>query len=208
MDSFDPDGLLWDDRGLIPAVIQDATTRRVLMLGWMNREALERTRTTGRVHFWSRSRQELWEKGAASGNWLEFVSVAADCDHDALLVQARAHGPTCHIGTATCWGDADAADDSAVLSDLWEVVVSRARTRPAGSYTSRLLEGGPEGPGRKLVEEATEVLLAAKDHATGAADERRVAEEAADLVYHLLVLLAERGVEISQVWEVLAERRR
>lgn len=208
MDSLEADGLVWDDRGLIPAVIQDATTRRVLMLGWMNREALERTRTTGRVHFWSRSRQELWEKGATSGNWLELVSVAADCDHDSLLVAARAHGPTCHTGTDTCWGDADAAEGFAVLPDLWEVVVSRARTRPAGSYTSRLLEGGPEGPGRKLVEEATEVLLAAKDHATGTADERRVAEEAADLVYHLLVLLAERGVEISQVWEVLAERRR
>jgi phosphoribosyl-AMP cyclohydrolase / phosphoribosyl-ATP pyrophosphohydrolase len=208
MGSPDPDGLAWDDRGLIPAVVQDAASRRVLMLGWMNREALERTRTTGRVHFWSRSRQEMWEKGATSGNWLEFESLTADCDHDALLVQARAHGPTCHTGTATCWGDADAADDFAVLADLWEVIVSRARTRPAGSYTSRLLEAGPEGPGRKVVEEATEVLLAAKDHATGAADERRVAEEAADLVYHLMVLLAERGIDISLVWEVLAERRR
>lgn len=196
----------WDDRGLVAAVVQDAETARVLMLGWMNDEALRRTRETGRVTFWSRSRHELWEKGATSGNWLELVSVDPDCDGDALLVRAVPHGPTCHTGTATCWADQPTAGFAA-LDRLWEVVSDRAEQRPEGSYTTRLLSQGPEGPGRKLVEESTEVLLAAKDHAAGAADARRLAEEAADLLYHLLVMLAEREVDPAEVLAVLATRR-
>lgn len=197
---------VWDDRGLVAAVVQDAETARVLMLGWMNTEALDRTRETGRVTFWSRSRGELWEKGTTSGHWLELVSVEADCDGDALLVRAVPHGPTCHTGTATCWGD-QPTRGFAGLDRLWEVISRRAQERPPDSYTTRLLSQGPEGPGRKVVEEATEVLLAAKDHAAGAADDRRLAEEAADLVYHLLVVLAERDVDPAAVLSVLAERR-
>lgn len=196
----------WDERELVAAVVQHAETAEVLMLGWMNAEALARTRERGRVTFWSRSRRELWEKGETSGNWLELVSVRPDCDGDALLVEAIPHGPTCHTGARTCWGD-DGRAGFGGLDNLWDVVSDRAATRPQGSYTVSLLERGPEGPGRKLVEEATEVLLAAKDHAAGAADDRRLAEEAADLVYHLMVVLVERGVEPAQILEVLADRR-
>lgn len=192
---------------LVAAVVQDADTGEVLMLGWMSEEARRLTEVTGRVHFWSRSRQELWEKGATSGNWLETVSVAEDCDGDALLVRARPHGPTCHTGSDTCWGRAR-PPGFAGLDLLWEVISARAATLPPASYTAQLIAEGPIGPGRKLVEEATELLLAAKDHAGGDADDRRVAEEAADLLYHLLVLLAERGVSPGTVLEVLAERRR
>jgi len=196
----------WNEDGLVPAIVQDARTSQVLMLAWMNEAALSATRSTGRVTFWSRSRSELWEKGATSGNWLELVSVETDCDGDALLVTAIPHGPVCHTGTATCWGD-DTPAGFAGLDDLWSVVSSRASDRPEGSYTAALLARGPEGPGRKLVEEATETLLAAKDHAAGSVGVDRVAEEAADLVYHLLVVLAERGVEPRQVMSILAERR-
>lgn len=196
----------WDADGLVAAIVQDSDTAQVLMLGWMNREALARTREIGRVTFWSRSRGELWEKGATSGNWLELVSIAGDCDGDALLVRARPHGPTCHTGTRTCWGDQSVAG-FAGLDRLWEVVDQRARDRPEGSYTARLTEEGPERPGRKLVEEATEVLLAAKDHAAGHADDRRVSEEAADLLYHLLVVLAERDIHPAAVMDVLSARR-
>lgn len=196
----------WNENGLVAAIVQDVETAQVLMLGWMNSEALEATRSSGRVTFWSRSRQELWQKGATSGNWLELVSIEVDCDGDALLVQAVPHGPTCHLGTATCWGDRT-APGFAGLDRLWETIDERATTRPDGSYTARLLAAGPDGPGRKIVEEATEVLLAAKDHASGTADDRRLAEEAADLIYHLLVLLAERRVAPAAVLSVLAERR-
>lgn len=196
----------WDERGLVPAIVQDAETARVLMLGWMNADAVDATQETGRVTFWSRSRQELWEKGATSGNWLELVSMDLDCDEDALLVQAHPHGPACHTGTATCWGDSPTAGFAA-LEHLWSVVSDRAARRPGGSYTTSLLAQGPEGAGRKVVEEATELLLAAKDHASGSAGDLRVAEEAADLLYHLMVVLAEREVSPGQVLDVLAERR-
>ena len=197
----------WDSNGLVAAVVQDAETAQVLMLGWMNAAAFEATRETGRVTFWSRSRQELWQKGATSGNWLELVAIDLDCDGDAVLVQAIPHGPTCHLGTTTCWGDRDVAGFSA-LDGLWRTIEERAATRPEGSYTARLLDGGPDDTGRKVVEDATEVLWAAKDHASGAADDRRVAEEAADLLYHLLVLLAERQIDPAEVLAVLAQRRR
>lgn len=204
--TLDPNSLVWSADGLIPAVVQDADSGRVLMVGWMNPNALQKTQTCGRVTFWSRSRQELWEKGSTSGNHLDLVSIEADCDADALLVTARPAGPTCHTGAPTCWGDqADAA--FALLADLRNVIDGRARSRPEGSYTVALLEAGPDGAGRKVVEEATEVLLAAKDHAAGTADDRRVAEEAADLIYHLLVLLAERGIGVEAVADVLTDRR-
>lgn len=205
--TLDPAALAWNENGLVPAVVQDVASGRVLMLGWMNRQALEATLSGGRVTFWSRSRRQLWEKGATSGHRLDVVAIEADCDADALLVTARPAGPTCHTGTTTCWGDQPDAD-FAMIEDLRRVIEARARTRPADSYTVTLLDSGAEGTGRKVVEEATEVLLAAKDHAAGAADDRRVAEEAADLIYHLLVLLAERGIGVEDVAQVLADRRR
>lgn len=203
--------LVWNDDGLIPAVVQDADTRRVLMVAWMTVEALETTRRTGQVTFWSRSRRALWRKGETSGNTLSLVSIDVDCDRDALLVLARPAGPACHTGTVSCFGD-DGWDDRepgfARLERLWDVVENRATERPEGSYTTTLLEEGPDLPARKLVEEATEVLMAAKDHATGSADDTRLAEEMADLVYHLLVLARERGLSPAAVLDVLDSRRR
>lgn len=196
----------WDADDLVAAVVQDVETAEVLMLGWMNAQARDRTIETGRVTFWSRSRRELWEKGSTSGNWLELVSMQPDCDGDTLLVRAIPHGPVCHTGTRTCWGDA-APGGFAGLEHLWDVVHRRAHERPEGSYTASLVAAGPEGAGRKLVEEATEALLAAKDHASGRADDRRVAEEAADVLYHVLVLMAERDIHPSEVLGVLASRR-
>ncbi len=199
------EGLVFDERGLIPMIVQDAGTGRVLMLGYGNTASLAATEATGLVHFWSRSRDELWQKGATSGNVLRVVDVAPDCDGDALLVSTVPSGPTCHTGAVSCF-DAPGRQGFDRLQQLWQTIAQRLTDRPDGSYTTRLVEAGVEGPGRKVVEEATETLLAAKDHAVGAADDRRVAEEAADLIYHLFVLLAERGIEPRLVLDVLAER--
>jgi phosphoribosyl-ATP pyrophosphohydrolase/phosphoribosyl-AMP cyclohydrolase len=204
------DYVRFDDRGLVAGIVQDADTGRVLMLGWLNAESLRLTRETGDVTFWSRSRSELWRKGETSGNTLSLVDIAVDCDGDALLITARPAGPTCHTGAVSCF-DADPVAPQrsfAELDHLWRVIAQRAAERPEGSYTTRLLDAGVEGPGRKITEEATEVLLAAKDHAAGTADDARVAEEAADLVYHLLVLLAERNVDPAAVLAELESRRR
>lgn len=203
-------GIAFDDRGLAPGIVQDADTGKVLMLGWLNAESLAMTRRTGIVHFWSRSRQALWMKGETSGNTLTVVDIAADCDADALLIRVRPAGPTCHTGSTSCFDggseSAPALQGFAALEDLWSVIASRAADRPAGSYTASLLDGGVDATGRKLTEEATEVLLAVKDHAAGAGSADRVAEEAADLVYHLLVVLAERGVTPRAVIDELRAR--
>lgn len=204
---MNPETVSWNADGLVAAIVQDAADGRVLMLGWMSPEALALTRQTGRVHFWSRSRGELWEKGATSGNHLDLESLSLDCDGDALLVRATPRGPVCHTGSPTCWGD-QPGNELGRLTALWQTIKSRADERPDGSYTASLLDGGVERVARKVVEEATEVLLAAKDHHSGQADSRRVAEEAADLIYHLLVLLTERGVEVGEVLDVLDARRR
>ena len=199
----------WPDGAeLLPAIVQDDRTGRVLMLAWMNAAAHAATVETGRATFWSRSRDELWEKGATSGNRLLVESMTWDCDRDAILVGARPTGPVCHTGSITCFGDDPPGPGFASLDALWATIDARARERPAGSYTTALVESGPDGPGRKIIEEAVEVLLAAKDHAVGEADDRRVAEEVADLLYHLLVALAERSVDPALVMEILAERRR
>ncbi len=192
---------------LIPAIVQDADTRRVLMLAWMNPESRRLTEDTGLVHFWSRSRQRLWQKGEESGNVLRLVEIRSDCDDDALLVIARPAGPTCHTGADTCWDESVDAG-FARLERLWSVIDQRAIDRPEGSYTTTLFAKGPDLPARKVVEEATEVLMAAKDHANGVADDHRLAEEMADLTYHLLVLIRERGLEPAAVLDVLAERER
>jgi phosphoribosyl-ATP pyrophosphohydrolase/phosphoribosyl-AMP cyclohydrolase len=192
---------------LIAAIVQDADTRRVLMLGWMNDEARRLSEETRLVHFWSRSRKKLWKKGETSGNLLHLAEIRSDCDGDALLVLARPEGPVCHTGADTCWDQPNDAGFAA-LDALWTVVGDRDTRRPAGSYTTHLLENGPDVPARKVVEEATEVLMAAKDHADGKVGADRLSEEIADLLYHLLVLMKERRIAPDEVLDVLAARRR
>lgn len=199
--------------GLVPAVVQDATDGRVLMLAYMDAEALAATISTGQVHFHSRSRGRLWRKGETSGNVLRLVGLDVDCDGDALLVAVDPVGPTCHRGTRSCF-DADAAPAGATtqgfawLETLWATIAGRAAERPTGSYTTSLLEGGVDATGRKVAEEATEVLIAAKDDAVASSPTTRaaLAGEAADLLYHALVLLAERDLPPSNVLEVLRTR--
>lgn len=201
MNDFDPAGLDWDKgEGLLPAVVQHARSGAVLMLGYMNRAALEESRRSGRVTFWSRSRQRLWTKGESSGHLLRLVGVRADCDRDTLLVQAEPEGPTCHLGTATCFG-ADSGLPLAFLAELDALVARRERERPSGSYTTRLFEGGLRRMGQKVGEEGVETALAAV-----AQDERALLEESADLLFHLLVLLRARGLGLGDVVQVLAAR--
>lgn len=172
------------------AIVQDADSGRVLMLGWMDAEAERLTRETGEAWFWSRSRERLWRKGETSGNTLAVEELRDDCDCDALLVRVRPAGPACHTGSLSCFAPG-----------LWRTIAERAAERPAGSYTTELLEAGVGACARKVGEEAVEVTVAALDES----DERLV-EEAADLVYHLYVLLAARGLDIAQVDDVLAAR--
>jgi phosphoribosyl-ATP pyrophosphohydrolase len=252
--------------GLVPAIVQDAADGRVLMLAWMDAEALAATVETGDVHFHSRSRDQLWRKGETSGNVLRLIDLAVDCDGDAVLVTADPAGPTCHRGTPSCFDPPDPPAEAAAatatapaaagataaasapaadiapatatatapaaaephrapvgshtraaehpaqgfdwLETLWSTIASRAETRPSGSYTASLLEGGVDAVGRKVTEEATELLLAAKDDAAASTDETRTAltGEAADLLYHALVLLAERSVPPSDVLATLRSR--
>jgi phosphoribosyl-ATP pyrophosphohydrolase/phosphoribosyl-AMP cyclohydrolase len=172
------------------AIVQDAGSGRVLMLAWMDAEAEARTRATGEAWFWSRSRQRLWRKGESSGNTLAVEELRDDCDGDALLVRVRPAGPACHTGSHSCFAPA-----------LWRAVAERALARPEGSYTARLLADGVATCARKLGEEAVELAVAALDE-----DDGRVVEEAADLVYHLYVLLAARGLDVAQVEDELAGR--
>lgn len=195
---IDADRLDWDKgQGLIPAIVQDADTRRVLMLGWMDRAALARTLEGGRVTFYSRSRARLWTKGETSGHTLALIAIEADCDGDSLLVQARPHGPTCHLGTASCF----AAADADFVAELDRLVGTRQCERPEGSYTTALFASGPLRIAQKLGEEGVETALAA---ASG--DAVAVREEAADLVYHLLVLLRSQGLAWRDVVSRLSER--
>ncbi len=244
-----PESVRFGSDGLVPAIVIDAATQRVLMLGYMDAKALEATRRTGEVHFYSRSRRRLWRKGETSGHVLRLRDIALDCDADALLVRAEPTGPTCHRGTVSCFdpeptegsglpsgrlaaehaepptsGPASTAPTESVesafgwLGVLWATIAERAASRPPGSYTARLLDEGTEAVGRKVVEEAVEVLLAAKDDALegpsagrGALDapaRSALAAEAADLLYHLLVLLAERAISPEEVIEVLRRRHR
>ncbi len=175
---------------LIPVIVQDADTDRVLMLAYADDEALRRTRETGEAWFWSRSRQELWHKGASSGNTLAVDEIRDDCDGDALLYRVRPSGPACHTGTESCFAPW-----------LWRVIAERAATRPQGSYVVSLLDGGPAAAARKVGEEGVEVALAG----AGESDERLV-EEIADLWFHSYVLLAARALDPARVEEELARR--
>lgn len=201
-------GIRFDDNGLVPGIVQDARNGRVLMVGYLSADSLRLTEESGQVHFWSRSRHEIWHKGATSGNTMTVTRIAADCDGDALLIEVIPSGPACHTGAVSCFEGPGGWADSLAPPELWPVIVARAAVRPEGSYTASLLDGGVDLVGRKLTEEATEVLLAAKDHTAGRGSSERVAEEAADLVYHLLVLLADRGLTPGDVAAVLRSRGR
>ncbi|MDR7481402.1 MAG: bifunctional phosphoribosyl-AMP cyclohydrolase/phosphoribosyl-ATP diphosphatase HisIE [Armatimonadota bacterium] len=196
--------LRWE-AGPLPCIVQDARSGTVLMLAWMTREAFERTLATGQAWFWSRARQALWRKGETSGHTQRVVRVAVDCDGDAVLLQVVPQGPACHTGHASCFyrdgGGAEQPEAGPVLARLEAVVAQRRRTMPAGSYTAQLLAGGVEVTGAKVLEEAGEVVRAAREETTD-----RVAEEVADLIYHLLVLLAARGMPLARALDVLAAR--
>ena len=195
------EGLAYDASGLVPVVVQDRASGDVLMVAWANADAVERTLETRYAHFWSRSRQALWRKGETSGNGLRVVDLKTDCDKDTLLLVVDPEGPACHEGTRTCFGDG-ATSDAGTLEELSRVVASRAKDAPEGSYTARLLAKGQDAVLKKIGEEATEVVLAAKSET-----DERLAEESADLVYHLTVALHQRGVPLSRVLEVLRRRR-
>lgn len=192
--------------GLVPAIVQDAATGRVLTLAWMNAESLGRTLETGQTWFWSRSRGELWNKGATSGNTQEVRALALDCDQDAVQVLVEPAGPACHTGEETCFGDVvsgGAAEPFAAIADLQRVIADRAAAAdPESSYTARLLAKGIDTVCKKVGEEATEVVIAAKGR-----EREAVVRESADLLYHLAVLWQEAGVDFSEVAEVLESRR-
>ena len=216
--SYDIGRVRFGADGLIPVVAQDRGDGRVLMVAYMDDEALAATLETGEVHFHSRSRGRLWRKGETSGHVLKVVDVAMDCDGDALLVTVEPAGPTCHRGTRSCFDPEGRASEPttqgfARLETLWTTIASRAIQRPGDSYTTSLLEGGVDAVGRKVTEEATEVLLAARDDAEAerrgtdrTATAAELAGETADLLYHALVLLAERGLEPRAALDVLARR--
>jgi phosphoribosyl-AMP cyclohydrolase / phosphoribosyl-ATP pyrophosphohydrolase len=188
------------DHGLLPVVVQDAGDGSLLMLAWANRQAVEATERSGEAHFWSRSRDELWRKGATSGNLLRVVDLAVDCDGDAIRYRVRPAGPACHTGERSCFPD---APDAWSLAALERVIGERRAAQAQDSYTVRLLAGGPRRAAEKVVEEAGELAGAAL---AGSPDEVRA--EAADLLYHVLVLLAARDVTLAEVLEQLADRHR
>ncbi len=196
-----PEGVQFDARGLVPVVVQDYASGDVLMVAWSNAEALDLTARTGLAHFWSRTRGALWKKGETSGHRLHVREMRRDCDGDTVLVVADPEGPTCHTEARTCFGD-DSPTAAGIVEELARVIAQRGRERPDGSYTARLLGKGLDATLKKIGEEATEVVLAAKGES-----DQRLAEECADLLYHLLVVLEQRQVRPSAVLDVLRERR-
>jgi phosphoribosyl-ATP pyrophosphohydrolase/phosphoribosyl-AMP cyclohydrolase len=194
----------FDERGLVPCIVQDWRTGEVLTLAYMNAEALARTRATGEMHFWSRSRQELWHKGATSGNTQAMRSIRYDCDGDALLALVEPVGPACHTGERTCFyrGEFEPAAPHEALPTLERTIQRRATERPDGSYTAALLTD-PVRNGEKVQEEAEEVVRAAREES-----DERVAEEAADVLYHLAVLLKGRDLSLTDAERVLDGRRK
>ncbi len=188
--------------GLIPAIIQDARTKNVLMLGFMNEEAYQKTMETGKVTFFSRTKQRLWTKGEESGNFLNVVNILEDCDRDTLLIKAVPQGPTCHTGTDTCWGE-DNKWGVEFLSYLQKFIECRHQEMPEGSYTTSLFKSGINRMAQKVGEEAVETVI----EATNGTDDRLV-YEASDLLYHLIVLLTSKGLTIDQLSEELAKRHK
>jgi phosphoribosyl-ATP pyrophosphohydrolase/phosphoribosyl-AMP cyclohydrolase len=189
--------------GLVPAIIQDATTRQVLMLGFMNEEAYQKTIDTGHVTFWSRTRQTLWTKGETSGHFLNLVDMTIDCDEDTLLVRVNPIGPTCHTGTDTCWGEENVQQGSALLflTELQDFIDKRKQEMPEGSYTTSLFNKGINKIAQKVGEEALETVIEATNGTT-----EHLVYEASDLLYHLIVMLTEKGLRIEDVAEELHRR--
>ncbi len=187
--------------GLVPAIIQDAKTKNVLMLGYMNQEAYDKTIETKKVTFWSRSRNCLWTKGETSGNFLNLVGIKIDCDNDTLLVQAIPDGPTCHKGTDTCWGETNEQNPLLFLTELQDFINRRHEEMPEGSYTTKLFKDGVNRMAQKVGEEALETVI----EATNGSDEKLV-YEASDMLYHLIVLLTSKGMRIEDVAAELAKR--
>ncbi len=188
--------------GLVPAIIQDNRTRKVLMLGFMNKEAYEKTVETGKVTFYSRTKQRLWTKGEESGNYLNVISIHEDCDHDTLLIMAHPLGPVCHTGTDTCWGEKNDAD-ILFLSYLQDFICKRFEEMPENSYTTSLFNDGINRMAQKVGEEAVETVI----EATNGTDDRLI-YEASDLIYHLIVLLTSKGMRIEDLARELAKRHK
>jgi phosphoribosyl-ATP pyrophosphohydrolase/phosphoribosyl-AMP cyclohydrolase len=201
---MDDSQIVFDERGLVPCIVQDWTSGEVLTLAYMNADALRRTRETGEMHFFSRSRKELWHKGATSGNTQVLRAMRLDCDGDALLALVEPTGPACHTGERTCFhrGETEAGAPHESLPTLERTIAERARVRPEASYTASLL-ADPGQTGAKVQEEAEEVARAAREET-----DARVAEEAADVIYHLAVLLKGRGLTLADAEAVLDGRRR
>ncbi|MFC3799277.1 bifunctional phosphoribosyl-AMP cyclohydrolase/phosphoribosyl-ATP diphosphatase HisIE [Cohnella sp. GCM10012308] len=207
------DSIKWDADGLVPAIVQDAVSKEVLMMAYMNKESLALTLEKGEAVFWSRSRQELWHKGATSGNTQKVVSLRYDCDGDTLLVQAIPSGPACHTGSYSCfYRDASgelpqeslpAADRFAPLSELESTIAKRHAERPEGSYTTYLFDKGLDKILKKIGEETAEVIIGAKNH-----DKAETRAEAADLIFHLMVLLREENIPLDDVLQELEFRHR
>jgi phosphoribosyl-ATP pyrophosphohydrolase/phosphoribosyl-AMP cyclohydrolase len=189
--------------GLVPAIIQDSTTRKVLMLGFMNEEAYRQTLATKRVTFWSRTRSCLWTKGETSGNYLELVSLKADCDNDTLLVEVIPHGPTCHKGTDTCWGETNDRNPLLFLTELQDFIYKRHEEMPEGSYTTSLFKDGTNRMAQKVGEEALEAVIEAVS-----GNNERLIYECSDMLYHLIVLLTSKGLRIEQIAKELEERHK
>lgn len=187
--------------GLVPAIIQDSITNNVLMLGYMNQEAYEQTIKTGKVTFWSRSRQCLWTKGETSGNFLNLVSIKSDCDNDTLLVRVNPVGPACHLGTDTCWGEKNEANPLLFLTELQDFINKRHEEMPEGSYTTSLFKAGLNRMAQKVGEEALEAVI----EATNGTNERLI-YEASDMFYHLIVLLTSKGLRIENIAQELQVR--
>ena len=187
--------------GLVPAIIQDSVTLNVLMLGYMNEEAYKKTVSTKKVTFYSRTRKCLWTKGETSGNYLELVSIKTDCDNDTLLIRAIPHGPTCHTGTDTCWGEDNKKNPVLFLTELQDFINKRHEEMPENSYTTSLFKDGTERMAQKVGEEALEAVIEAVK-----GDNKRLIYESSDMLYHLIVLLTSKGLRIEQVISELAER--
>lgn len=191
--------------GLVPAIVQDVETGTVLMLGFINQEGVQKTRESGRVTFYSRSRQKLWTKGETSGNYLDVVSIAADCDNDTLLIKVTPTGPVCHTGAATCFGETneERSRPGDLLTEIELVIDARRKQTPDDSYVAKLFDKGINKIAQKVGEEAVELVIEAKDD-----DPERFKSEAADLLFHYLILLRAKGTSISEVIEELKTRRK
>ena len=203
MPAINSDALAWNKSGgLLPAIIQDANTRQILMLGYMNADALAKTQDTKKVTFYSRSKDRLWTKGETSGNWLDFVSAEMDCDADTILIQACPHGPVCHTGSQTCFND-NKASTTEFLDQLSALIAARHRVMPQNSYTTSLFRDGTERIAQKVGEEGVELALACIKN-----DPEEIKSEAADLLFHMMVLLEDAGITLGDVVAVLQQRHK